>query len=186
MKSVLIIGIILAVIVIGIFLLALTNPNLRENKETWFGFIDVNLEENMPIQEQKQSSFTSTPTKESTCFGNARCLTGTVTKVTDGDTINVDDQAIRFSLVSAPELNEFGGKEAKDFINGICPVGSTALVDEDDGQTEGSYGRIIGVIHCNGKNLNEELLDSGIGSLSSKFCKDSEFSTHSWTQKHGC
>jgi len=47
MKSVLIIGIILAVIVIGVFLLALTNPNLRENKETWFGFIDVNLEENI-------------------------------------------------------------------------------------------------------------------------------------------
>jgi hypothetical protein len=36
------IGIIIAVIVIGVFLLALTNPNLRENKETWFGFINVN------------------------------------------------------------------------------------------------------------------------------------------------
>ena len=83
------------------------------------------------------------------CSGTARCITGIVTKVIDGDTIKVDGQSIRFALASAPELNEFQGPEARNFIDEICPVGSTATVDEDDGQTEGSYGRIVGVIYCN-------------------------------------
>ena len=61
------IGIILAVIVIGVFLLALTNPNLRENKEMWFGFIHVDSDQNTPIQEQKESIFTSSPTPKVTC-----------------------------------------------------------------------------------------------------------------------
>jgi len=37
-------GIGVAVIAIAVFSLALTNPNLRENKDTYFGFIDTKLE----------------------------------------------------------------------------------------------------------------------------------------------
>ncbi len=120
------------------------------------------------------------------CSGNARCIVGKVTQVIDGDTIKVDEQSIRFALAFAPELNEFGGDTAKEFIEEICPVGSIATVDEDDGQTEGSYGRIIGVIYCNDLNLNEELLDASLGYLSSEFCSVSEFSSSSWAQKYGC
>jgi len=121
--------------------------------------------------------FSPMPTeKESTnmlsqeCSGTARCITGIVTSVIDGDTIKVDGQSIRFALASAPEMDEFNGPESKEFIREICPVGSTVLVDEDDGQTEGSYGRMVGVIYCNGVNLNEELVDSGLGYLSTIFC----------------
>ena len=46
------IGVGIAVIVIGIFVLALTNPNLRENKDTWFGFIDTSSEPNPPVTQQ--------------------------------------------------------------------------------------------------------------------------------------
>ena len=120
------------------------------------------------------------------CSGSARCFTGIVTQVIDGDTIKVEGQSIRFALTSTPELNEFGGVEAKNFIEEICFVGSSALVDEDDGQTEGSYGRIIAVIYCNGFNLNEAILDADLGILSSGFCSSSEFSTHVWAQRHGC
>ena len=35
-------------------------------------------------------------------------------------------------------------------------------------------------------NLNEELVDSGLGYLSIGFCDKSEFSTQSWALKHGC
>jgi hypothetical protein len=38
------IGIGVGIIVIGISVLALTNSNLRENKDTWFGFIDTSSE----------------------------------------------------------------------------------------------------------------------------------------------
>jgi micrococcal nuclease len=120
------------------------------------------------------------------CSGSARCFTGDVTQIIDGDTIMVDGESIRFALTSTPELNEFGGPEARNFIASICPVGSQALVDEDDGQTQGSYGRIIGVIYCNGMNLNEEILDADLGILSSGFCSSSEFSTHEWAKRYGC
>ena len=120
------------------------------------------------------------------CSGVARCIIGKVTQVIDGDTIKVDGQSIRFALSSAPELHEFGGDTAREFIEEICPVGSTVLVDEDDGQTQGSYGRIIGVIYCNEINLNEELVDSGLGYLSTGFCDKSEFASNIWTIKHGC
>jgi micrococcal nuclease len=138
------------------------------------------------IKEQKESTASQPSYPSHDCSGNARCITGTVTSVIDGDTIKVDGQSIRFALASAPEPNEFGGDTARNFIEEICPVGSTATVDEDDGQTEGSYGRIVGVIYCNGVNLNEELVDSGLGYLSTGFCDGSEFATENWAQKYGC
>ncbi len=120
------------------------------------------------------------------CSGIARCMEGTVSKIIDGDTIHVDGESVRFALASAPELKGFGGVESRDFIDTICPVGSNVLVDEDDGQTSGSFGRVIGVIYCNGVNLNSELLDAGLGFLEERFCDSSEFANDSWAQKHGC
>jgi hypothetical protein len=120
------------------------------------------------------------------CYGKSRCFVGFVTQIIDGDTILVDDKSIRFALSSTPELNESGGIEAKKFVEKICPVGSIATVDEDDGQTEGSYGRIIGVIYCNGVNLNEVVLEQGLGTLSSGFCSTSEFAGEAWAKKFGC
>ena len=120
------------------------------------------------------------------CSGTARCITGTVTKIIDGDTIHVDSQSIRFALASAPELSGYGGVDSRNFIQTICPVGSTVLVDEDDSQTEGSYDRIIGVVFCNGVNLNAELLDANLGYLADQFCDSSEFANDLWAQKHGC
>ena len=109
-----------------------------------------------------------------------------VTQIVDGDTIKVNGKSIRFALASAPELFESGGIESRSLIANICPVGSTVVIDEDDGQLEGSYGRIIAVIHCNGLNLNAELLDSGLGYLDTRFCDESEFANDNWAQKHGC
>ena len=126
------------------------------------------------------------PTTSEECSGTARCITGTVTKIVDGDTIHVDGESVRFALSFAPELKGFGGTDSRDFIDTICPVGSEVLVDEDDSQTEGSFGRIIGVVYCNGVNLNSELLDAGLGYLADQFCDSSEFANDSWAIKHGC
>ena len=120
------------------------------------------------------------------CSGNARCFSGKVTQVIDGDTIRINDHSIRFALSSAPELGHSNGEQAREFIGDICPIGSEALVDEDDGQTEGSFGRIVAVILCNGRNLNSELLDANLGHIASEFCSKSEFSETIWAQKHGC
>ena len=45
-------GIGIAAIAVGIFLLAVTNPSLRENKDTWFGFIDTNPDPIPPVTQQ--------------------------------------------------------------------------------------------------------------------------------------
>ncbi len=120
------------------------------------------------------------------CSGDAQCITGKVTEIVDGDTIKVDGESIRFSLTSTPEIYEEGGILAKKFVEKICPVGSTVLVDEDDLQTKGSYDRMVGLIKCNGKILNEEILKSEHGEISTQFCKTSEFADSDWAKRYGC
>jgi len=115
------------------------------------------------------------------CKGAARCFNGTVTKITDGDTLEVNNISIRLALIDAPEYNEVGGNEAREFALSICPVGSTALVDEDDNQTGGSYGRTVGVVYCNENNINEELVENGFATIDERFCEVSEFADEDWT-----
>jgi len=120
------------------------------------------------------------------CSGTASCFTGDVTAIIDGDTIKVDGNSIRFALVDTPEIGEYGYGLAKDFVAKICPLGSIALVDEDDKQTQGSYGRMIAIIYCNGMNLNKAVLDQGYGKIDTYFCTKSEFEYDGWAQTHGC
>ena len=68
----------------------------------------------------------------------------------------------------------------------LTPESSKALVDEDDGQTEGSYGRMIAVIYCNGINLNEAVLEADHAEITTFYCSKSEFSSEAWAQKYGC
>jgi len=123
---------------------------------------------------------------ESVCSGEAQCITGKVTKIVDGDTIKVDDKSIRFALTSTPEINDERGILAKEYVEKICPIGSTVFVDEDDMQTDGSYGRTIGLITCNGMILNESVLESGYGEISTRYCKTSEFANSDWAKRFGC
>jgi len=145
--------------------------------------LDFENEETI-IEEPKQTEPTQSSSEN--CSGTARCIVGTVTKIVDGDTIHVNGESVRFALASAPELSGYGGVESRNFIQTICPVGSDVIVDEDDSQTEESYGRMIGVIYCNGMNLNQELLDADLGYLADQFCDSSEFASDPWAQKHGC
>jgi len=144
----------------------------------------------LDLERAIEETITEEPIVEQTlsqnCSGTARCIAGLVTKIVDGDTIHVDGQSIRFALASAPELSGYGGVESRNFIQTICPLGSSVIVDEDDAQTEESYGRMIGVIYCNGMNLNAELLDADLGYLEERFCDSSEFANSPWAQKHGC
>ncbi len=120
------------------------------------------------------------------CLGEAQCITGKVTEIIDGDTIKVDGQSIRFALTSTPEIYEDKGMSAREYVEKMCPIGSIVLVDEDDLQTKGSYNRIIGVVKCNGHILNEVVLNSGYGEISTQFCKTSEFADSVWAKHHGC
>src|SRR5881296_1333119 len=117
------------------------------------------------------------------CRGTAACFTDAVTYIVDGDTLDVGSTRTRLALVNSPEVVEPGYTEAKQFTAQTCPVGSQALVDEDDGQTGGSYGRIVSVVYCGGVNLNAALIKSGAVVLVPYYCNISEFANEAWT---GC
>jgi len=125
---------------------------------------------------------------EQYCYGSADCFAGYVTRIIDGDTIEVDGKSIRFALVNTPEYGEYGFDQATNYIKTICPVGSAVVVDEDDRQTQGSYGRIIARILCAGvpSSLNEAVLGVGLAEISTSFCSKSEFASLSWAQTYGC
>lgn len=126
--------------------------------------------------------------KIATCTGDAHCFTGIVTKVIDGDTIRVNEYiTIRLSLVNSPERGVDGYSEATTFTSESCSVGSRVLVDEDDGQPEGSYGRMIAKVFCSGgKTINEELLRAGHAIVLTSFCDESEFAREMWAKDFGC
>ena len=120
------------------------------------------------------------------CGGNAECIQGVVTRIVDGDTLDIGDTRIRLALVNTPEIDEPGYNAAKEFTSTLCPPGSYATADEDDGQTEGSFGRMIAKLTCGDKILNAELLYEGQAEILTRFCSVSEFSDEVWAQDYGC
>jgi hypothetical protein len=100
-------------------------------------------------------------------------------------------------LVDTPEIGQSGYLEAINFVQSICGVGTEALVDEDDGQIGGSFGRLIGVVYCGGYfvSLNElqggyfvslNELQGGYAVIDQRYCSKSEFSMTLWDLQFGC
>ena len=120
------------------------------------------------------------------------CFSARVTKIIDGDTIDVKHLStgepirIRLSLINTQERGEELYDAGKDFTANLCPVNSRIIFDQDDGQTGGSYGRVIGLVFCGGNLLNEELLESDLAVIDSSFCDVSEYKNDEWVQKFGC
>jgi len=112
------------------------------------------------------------------------CVKRNVTRVLDGDTLDVEGGLrIRLVLVNAPELNASGGPESRDYLTGICS-GSMALVDEDDFQIgHDPYGRLLAVVYCDGTNANAAMISSGHATTYYVFCSVSEFGSTAWS---GC
>lgn len=103
---------------------------------------------------------------------------GTLTRIIDGDTIEVDDIRVRLVGIDTPEAGEHGYEEAAYFIAFICPAGSAVILDIDDKKTTDKYGRTLAVVYCNGVNVNQELLANGYADI--LFIPPSEFDPYSW------
>jgi len=113
-----------------------TDGSERETGDT-----NDNDDENVS-NEETQILNSQIPVSGSTeCKGSADCFRGIVTEIVDGDTLDVNNVRIRLAMVNTPEVGEAGYKEAKGTTESECPLGSEALVDEDDGQTGGSFQR---------------------------------------------
>ena len=111
-------------------------------------------------------------------------LEGKVTYVVDGDTLDINDIRIRLSLVDTPERGQDGYKEAKDFVKDLC-LNKKGQVNIDDGQRRGDrYGRDIGVVYCDGINLNAALIENNLARIYTEYCDISEFSNEKWAKPY--
>ncbi len=126
------------------------------------------------------------------CKDEPFCYSARVTKIIDGDTIDVKHLStgepirIRLSLTNTQERGEELYEAGKDFTTNLCPVNSRIIFDQDDGQTGGSYGRVIGLVFCGGLLLNEELLETNLAVIDFRFCDESEYRNDEWAQKYEC
>ena len=133
--------------------------------------------------DNKQEDGESEPTLPKPTISDEIELAGKVNHVVDGDTLDINDIRICLSLVDTPERGDPGFKEATQFVVKLC-LGENAEVDMDDGQRRGSFGREIGVVYCDGKNLNEQLMENNLGIIDTRFCEKSEFSIEKWAKPY--
>ena len=94
-------------------------------------------------------------------LGNAAepsTLTGTVTHVRDGDTIEVGEVPIRLSGVAAPELDEPLGYASKRFM--------LDLVDGKEVRCEltgaRTYDRLVGTCYLDGEDIGIAVISEGL------------------------
>jgi len=85
----------------------------------------------------------------------------TVTKITDGDTLKTQTLIIRLKGINTPEKNQPFYQEAKDYLYQQVQNKSVKL------ETYGTdkYGRTLAHIFLDKKNINEQILKQGLGTL---------------------
>ncbi len=108
-------------------------------------------------------------------------LEGIVSKVIDGDTLDINGTRIRLALVDTPERGQGGFDKAKNFVESLC-LGKKGQLDVDNGQRRGDkYGREVGVVYCDGVNINTKIMANKMAKILTEFCDISEFSKENWT-----
>ena len=94
----------------------------------------------------------------SVALAQVALISGTVTKVRDGDTIEVGPIAIRLMGVAAPELGEPLGRRARDFMFRV--VFSKPIQCELNGDK--SYDRFVASCFLEGKDIGAALINAGL------------------------
>ena len=103
---------------------------------------------------------------------------GICTKVVDGDTIYLDNgEKIRLVGVNTPEKGVDGYLTSKNFVQKLC-LGKTVGIDIDNSKHTDKYGRTLGVVIIDGKNVNELLLKEGLAEV--MYIPPSEFYPYYW------
>ncbi len=96
-------------------------------------------------------------------LASAETITGSVVRITDGDTLVVLDtnkiqHKIRLMDIDAPEKKQAYGKKSKDNLLTLV-TGKYVVVEYEK---RDRYQRIIGKIQLNGKDVNLEQINSGM------------------------
>lgn len=136
-----------------------------------------------PVREIIQNGLEGIPEKTTeSVLPCDSCSSGIVTKVVNGDTLNIDKERIRLALVDTPKGVQPGYHNATEFTKNMCPVGSVVFYDIDEKQPTGKYGRTIAEVFCNGASLNGSLLENHHGIILITHCEKSEFSQSVWAR----
>jgi micrococcal nuclease len=85
-------------------------------------------------------------------------LTGTVTHVRDGDTIEVGKIPIRLNGVSAPELKEPLGPQSKKFMRELVN-GKSVRCELTGAKT---YDRLVGTCYLGSKDIGISVIEAGL------------------------
>lgn len=96
-------------------------------------------------------------------LAQAETLVGRVVKITDGDTVTVLDAGktqhkVRLSGIDAPESNQPFGKRSKEHLSSLL-AGQQVEVDW---HKHDRYGRIVGKIIANGRDVNLAQVRAGL------------------------
>ncbi|EAL5396983.1 thermonuclease [Campylobacter upsaliensis] len=107
-------------------------------------------------------------------------LTGKVSKVIDGDTIellaktskenpynHITKLKIRLYGIDAPELKQAYGKEAKEFLSALVLKQEVSLIIEN----KDKYDRFVGTLFLKGKDINKEMVKNGYAHAYESFSK---------------
>jgi micrococcal nuclease len=96
---------------------------------------------------------------------------GKVVGVSDGDTITVmhngKGENIRLYGVDCPEKKQDFGQKAKQFTSSMV---FGKAVDVESVVTD-RYGRTVGIVTVEGKNLSKELIKNGLAWVYTQYCK---------------
>jgi micrococcal nuclease len=84
-----------------------------------------------------------------------------ISRVIDGDTVVLaSGEKVRLKGINTPENGMFKSKEAEGFLESYVNKSVELISFGED-----KYGRVLGYLFYNGKNLNEEILSSGLAHL---------------------
>ena len=96
-----------------------------------------------------------------------------VVRVIDGDTIQLENQRVRFIGVDTPELHDDSGRperfanEATDFIRRL--IGSNNVRLEFDRERLDKYDRVLAYVFVGDRMLNEELIRQGFSRAETQY-----------------
>jgi endonuclease YncB( thermonuclease family) len=104
-----------------------------------------------------------------------KSVSGTVLRVTDGDTISVRIEGreitIRLYGVDCPEKQQEYGMQAKDYVEDLLLTGTVGIIPVE----EDRYGRVVAIVKTqDGTALEEKLLASGLAWVYPQYCKRAE------------
>jgi micrococcal nuclease len=107
---------------------------------------------------------------------------GYVKNVVDSDTVDVHFnicgiQRLRLVGINAPDMDEEGYEEAKEFVNKTC-MWEEVKLDVDDMRQYDTQYRILAVVYVNETNVNEKMVREGYAEV--MYIPPSEFDPYEW------